>query len=51
VCSSDLDFAAVQRQVELLGDVFEPNGFLSQLEAEHRVKPGVRERRGIGFMQ
>ncbi|KQW68828.1 AAA family ATPase [Methylibium sp. Root1272] len=45
------DFAAVQRQVELLGDVFEPDGFLSQLEAEHRVKPGVRERRGIGFVQ
>ncbi|MDP1791143.1 MAG: ATP-binding protein, partial [Methylibium sp.] len=45
------DFAAVQRQVELLGDVFEPDGFLSQLEAEHRVKPGVRERRGIGFVR
>ncbi|WP_036249749.1 ATP-binding protein, partial [Methylibium sp. T29] len=45
------DFAAVQRQVELLGDVFEPDGFLSQLEAEHRVKPGVRERRSIGFVR
>ncbi len=45
------DFAAVQRQVEILGDRFEPDAFLSQLEAEHRVKPGVRDRRGIGFLQ
>jgi len=43
------DFAAVQRQCDILGDVFEADAFLSQLEAEHRVKPGVRERRGIGF--
>ncbi|HEU4460361.1 MAG TPA: ATP-binding protein [Methylibium sp.] len=43
------DFAAVQRQVDILGDRFEPDAFLSQLEAEHRVKPGVRERRSIGF--
>jgi SpoVK/Ycf46/Vps4 family AAA+-type ATPase len=45
------DFAAVQRQCDILGDVFEADAFLSQLEAEHRVKPGVRERRGIGFVQ
>jgi SpoVK/Ycf46/Vps4 family AAA+-type ATPase len=44
------DFAAVQRQVDILGDMFDADGFLSQLEAEHRVKPGVRERRGIGFV-
>jgi SpoVK/Ycf46/Vps4 family AAA+-type ATPase len=43
------DFAAVQRQVEILGVVFEPDEFLSQLESEHRVKPEVRQRRGIGF--
>ena len=43
------DFAAVQRQVELLGDVFEPDGFLAQLESEHRAKPAVRQRRGMGF--
>ena len=43
------DFAAVQRQVEILGAAFEPDEFLSQLEGEHRVKPGVRQRRGIGF--
>lgn len=45
------DFAAVQRQVEILGAAFEPDAFLAQLESEHRVKPGVRQRRGIGFVQ
>ncbi len=45
------DFAAVQRQVEILGAAFEPDAFLSQLEGEHRVKPGVRQRRGMGFVQ
>ena len=44
------DFAAVRRQVEVLGEAFEPDEFLSQLEAEHRVKPQVRQQRGIGFM-
>jgi SpoVK/Ycf46/Vps4 family AAA+-type ATPase len=43
------DFAAVQRQVEILGAAFEADEFLAQLESEHRVKPGVRERRDIGF--
>jgi SpoVK/Ycf46/Vps4 family AAA+-type ATPase len=45
------DFAAVQRQVDVLGAAFEPDEFLSQLEGEHRVKPGVRQRRGIGFQR
>mgnify|MGYP001404487197 CR=1 FL=1 len=45
------DFAAVQRQVELLAVTFEPDEFLSQLEGEHRVKPDVRTRRGIGFVR
>jgi len=45
------DFAAVQRQVDILGLGFEPDEFLSQLEAEHRVKPEVRQRRGIGFQR
>ena len=45
------DFAAVQRQVEVLGAALEPDEFLSQLESEHRVKPGVRQRRGIGFQR
>jgi SpoVK/Ycf46/Vps4 family AAA+-type ATPase len=45
------DFAAVQRQGEILGAAFEPDEFLSQLEGEHRVKPEVRQRRGIGFQR
>ena len=44
------DFAAVQRQVDILGLAFDPDGFLAQLESEHRVKPEVRQRRGIGFL-
>ena len=43
------DFAAVARQVDLLGQAFAPDEFLSQLEGEHRIKPGVRQRRPIGF--
>ncbi len=45
------DFAAVQRQAEILGLPLEPDEFLAQLEGEHRVKPEVRERRGIGFLK
>ncbi len=44
------DFAAVRRQIELLGEAFSADEFLSQLESEHRVKPEVRQRRGIGFV-
>ena len=43
------DFAAVRRQAEILGADLEADEFLSQLEGEHRVKPEVRVRRGIGF--
>jgi SpoVK/Ycf46/Vps4 family AAA+-type ATPase len=43
------DFAAVKRQIDILGTAFDPDEFLSQLETEHRVKPEVRQRRGIGF--
>jgi SpoVK/Ycf46/Vps4 family AAA+-type ATPase len=43
------DFAAVKRQVDILGTGFEPDEFLAQLEGEHRVKPGVRQRRSVGF--
>jgi SpoVK/Ycf46/Vps4 family AAA+-type ATPase len=43
------DFAAVKRQVDILGESLEPGEFLAQLEAEHRVKPEVREARKIGF--
>ena len=45
-----IDFAAVQRQAEVLGLPFDADGFLAQLESEHRVKPEVRLRRGIGFV-
>ena len=44
------DFASVKRQVDVLGEAFEPDEFLSQLEAEHRVKPEVRQQRGMGFL-
>ena len=43
------DFAAVKRQMDLLAEELEPDDFLSQLEAEHRVKPQVREHRDMGF--
>jgi SpoVK/Ycf46/Vps4 family AAA+-type ATPase len=48
-CLTPGDFAAVCRQAEVLGDTLDADAFLSQLESEHRVKPAVRERRGIGF--
>jgi SpoVK/Ycf46/Vps4 family AAA+-type ATPase len=44
------DFAAVKRQIDVLGEAFTPDEFLSQLEAEHRVKPEVRQQRGMGFL-
>ena len=43
------DFAAVKRQVEILAEALPPDEFLAQLEAEHRIKPEVRESRGMGF--
>ncbi len=45
------DFAAVKRQVSILNAQFGAEEFLEQLEAEHRIKPEVREARSIGFMQ
>jgi len=45
------DFAAVQRQAGILGGGFDALEFLEQLEAEHRIKPEVRESRSVGFMQ
>jgi SpoVK/Ycf46/Vps4 family AAA+-type ATPase len=45
------DFAAVKRQVDILAAQFSPDEFLEQLEAEHRIKPEVREARNIGFLQ
>ncbi len=45
------DFAAVKRQGVILATELEPLEFLEQLEMEHRIKPEVRESRGIGFLQ
>jgi SpoVK/Ycf46/Vps4 family AAA+-type ATPase len=45
------DFAAVKRQSVILGAELDALEFLEQLEAEHRIKPEVREARGMGFMQ
>ncbi len=44
------DFAAVRRQVDILGEPLSADEFLEQLEAEHRIKPEVRESRGMGFV-
>jgi SpoVK/Ycf46/Vps4 family AAA+-type ATPase len=44
------DFASVKRQIDVLGEAFGPDEFLSQLEAEHLVKPEVRQQRGMGFL-
>ena len=44
------DFAAVQRQAVILDTVMQPDEFLDQLEAEHRIKPEVREARSMGFL-
>ena len=45
------DFAAVKRQAAILDAQLEALEFLEQLEAEHRIKPEVRENRGMGFLQ
>jgi hypothetical protein len=43
------DFAAVKRQAVILDAQMEPAEFLDQLEAEHRIKPEVRDARSMGF--
>ncbi|MBP8019565.1 MAG: ATP-binding protein, partial [Hylemonella sp.] len=45
------DFAAVKRQSVILDTELGTLEFLEQLEAEHRIKPEVRENRGMGFLQ
>jgi SpoVK/Ycf46/Vps4 family AAA+-type ATPase len=45
------DFAAVKRQTDILAAEFSADEFMSQLEAEHRIKPEVREARSMGFVQ
>jgi SpoVK/Ycf46/Vps4 family AAA+-type ATPase len=44
------DFAAIQRQAAILDVQLDPDELLTQLEAEHRIKPDVREARGMGFL-
>ena len=44
------DFAAVQRQALILDLKPDALEFLGQLEAEHRIKPEVRESRQMGFL-
>ena len=45
------DFAAVKRQGVILDIALSAEEFLAQLEAEHRIKPEVRENRAMGFMR
>ena len=45
------DFAAVKRQGVILDVLLSAEEFLAQLEAEHRIKPEVREGRVMGFMR
>ena len=45
------DFAAVKHQADILAAVLTADEFISQLEAEHRIKPEVRDARSMGFMQ
>ncbi|MCJ7800045.1 MAG: AAA family ATPase [Polaromonas sp.] len=44
------DFAAVKRQGVILDAALSAEEFLAQLEAEHRIKPEVREARAMGFV-
>ena len=44
------DFAAVKRQADILGEALPAEEFVDKLEAEHRIKPEVRESRGMGFV-
>ncbi len=44
------DFASVNRQAAILDTRLDPMEFLAQLEAEHRLKPEVRENRAMGFV-
>jgi len=45
------DFAAVKRQGVILDVELSADEFLAQLEAEHRIKPEVREARSMGFIR
>jgi len=41
----------VKRQADILAADFSADEFIEQLESEHRIKPEVREARGMGFVQ
>jgi SpoVK/Ycf46/Vps4 family AAA+-type ATPase len=43
------DFAAVLRQMHILGETWSAAEFLRELKAEHQIKPQVRQRRPMGF--
>ena len=45
------DFAAVKRQCDILAAEISVEEFMEQLEAEHRIKPDVREQKSMGFVQ
>ena len=45
------DFAAVKRQYDILAAEISVEEFMEQLEAEHRIKPDVREQKSMGFVQ
>ena len=49
--NSSAENSVVKRQTDILATEFSADEFLSQLEAEHRIKPEVREARGMGFMR
>ncbi|MFP5486672.1 MAG: hypothetical protein ACLGHV_13545, partial [Gammaproteobacteria bacterium] len=44
------DFATIRRQCDILQERLAPEAWLDQLEAEHRLKPEVREQRPLGFL-
>ena len=45
------DFAAVKRQMQMLGEAFEPEEFVEQLEREHAIKPDVKFSKPMGFVR
>jgi hypothetical protein len=49
LCPGDL--TAVRRQANILNSEMTALEFLEQLEAEHRIKPEVREAHSMGFLQ
>ena len=44
------DFATVKRQINILAAELSADEFLTQLQAEHHLKPEVRQLRSMGFV-